>query len=137
MLTLAFTAAAPCTAVANGPEVGKAAPPLNLSKILQSSPETSATWEALRGQVVVIDFWATWCEPCRKSIPHWNEIADTLTNKVVKFLAITDENEQVVAAFLKGTPIHSMVGLDGLISKRQHVVMGDVVFVHHFSHRKK
>ena len=31
----------------------------------------------------------------------------------MQFLALTDENEQVVAAFLKRTPIHSWVGLDG------------------------
>jgi hypothetical protein len=44
----------------SGPEVGKEAPPLNSSKILQAPAEASAKWEALRGKVVMIDFWATW-----------------------------------------------------------------------------
>jgi uncharacterized protein (TIGR03435 family) len=110
----ALVAVAPLTGFGSGPEVGKEAPPLTLSKILQAPPDASANWEALRGQVVVIDFWATWCGPCRKSIPHWNELVDAFKDKRAQFLAITDENEQVVAQFLKRTPIHSWVGLDGV-----------------------
>lgn len=110
----ALVALTPCTGLGKGPEVGKEAPPLTLSKILQAPAEARANWEALRGRVVVIDFWATWCGPCRKSIPHWNELVDAFKDKPVQFLAITDENEQVVAAFLKRTPIHSWVGLDGV-----------------------
>ena len=101
-------------ASANGPELGKAAPPLNLSKVLQAPADATANWGAFRGKVVVLEFWATWCGPCRKSIPHWNELVDNFHSKPVQFLAITDENEQVVAAFLKQTPIHSWVGLDGV-----------------------
>ena len=63
---------------------------------------------------VLVNFWATWCGPCKKSIPHWNELVDAFKGKPVQFIAITDENEQVVAEFLKRTPIHSWVGLDGV-----------------------
>src|SRR5438477_4152018 len=99
---------------AHGPEVGKAAPALNLSRVLQAPAGTGANWDALLGNVVVLDFWATWCGPCRESIPHWNGLADSFKDRPVRFLAVTDENEQVVATFLKRTPIHSWVGLDGL-----------------------
>lgn len=110
----ALAALAPGTAWANGPEVGKPAPALSLSKILQAPPDAQASWDALRGKVVVLEFWATWCGPCRKSIPHWNELVDAFKGKPVQFLAISDENEQVVAGFLKQTPIHSWIGLDGV-----------------------
>ncbi len=100
--------------LAHGPEIGKAAPPLTLSGVLQAPANTIATWEALRGKVVVIDFWATWCPPCRESIPHWNELVDTFKDKPVIFIAITDQHDQIVSAFLKRMPIYSWVGLDGV-----------------------
>src|SRR5439155_24764401 len=82
---------------AHGPEVGKAAPALNLSRVLHAPAGTGANWDALRGNVVVLDFWATWCGPCRESIPHWNQLTDSFKDKPVRFLAVSDENEQVVA----------------------------------------
>jgi thiol-disulfide isomerase/thioredoxin len=108
-----FVAIVSFTAAGNGPQVGKPAPPVTV-QVLQAPAGAKATWDALRGKVVVIDFWATWCVPCRKSIPHWNQLVDDFKGKPVQFIAITDENEQVVASFLKQTPIHSWVGVEGL-----------------------
>lgn len=81
--------------------------------MLHAPSGATTTWKTLKGQVVVLDFWATWCGPCRKALPHWNELVDAFKDEPVRFIAITDENEQVVQNFLKQTPIHSWVGLDG------------------------
>lgn len=45
-----------------------------------------------RGKVVIIDFWATWCPPCRKELPHIQKIYDKYRDKGVTVLAITSES---------------------------------------------
>lgn len=50
---------------------GKPAPPLVLEGWLNSEP---IELEKLKGKIVLLDFWATWCGPCIRSIPHNNEL---------------------------------------------------------------
>ena len=78
------------SATGNGLPVGHPAPDLDNVKLLQAPAGIKATWQSLNGKVVVIDFWATWCVPCRKSIPHWNQLVDEFKGKPVCFIAITD-----------------------------------------------
>ncbi|MBU6402344.1 MAG: TIGR03435 family protein [Verrucomicrobia bacterium] len=91
---------------------GNAPPLLHLAKILQAPTGAAADWPALRGKVVVLEFWATWCGPCIAAIPHLNELSDRFKDRPVRFIAITDEDEKVVAPFLAKKPIHAWVGLD-------------------------
>src|SRR5437773_1819086 len=43
----------------------------------------------LRGKVVIVDFWATWCEPCLSEIPKFNQMTDEYKGKDVEILGIT------------------------------------------------
>ena len=88
------------------------APPLKLDKLLQAPAGTSTDWTKLKGKLVVIDFWATWCSPCVEAIPHFNQMAKELADQPIVFIAVTDDDETRLNEFLKGTPIKTWIGLD-------------------------
>jgi uncharacterized protein (TIGR03435 family) len=100
------------SSLAADPAVGQPAPPLKLDRILQAPDGAVATWEALRGKAVVLEFWATWCGPCVAAIPHLNELAEQFKDQPVQFIAITAEEEDVVKPFLQKRPIRAWIGLD-------------------------
>jgi uncharacterized protein (TIGR03435 family) len=93
-------------------KTGAPAPPLALSQLLQAPLGTNVTWEALKGNVVVLEFWATWCGGCRDQIPHLNRLEEQFRNKPVRFLSLTDEEPGLVQRFLKDYPISGWIGLD-------------------------
>lgn len=65
--------------------VGKPAPPIKVGEWLGQTPPPLAE---LKGKVVLIDFWATWCGPCLRAVPHTNEIMDRYKDKGVVVLGI-------------------------------------------------
>lgn len=68
--------------------INQKAPELVVEKWLTPQPDT-------KGKFVVIDFWATWCRPCRKAIPELNAIHEKFGDKVV-VIGISDETEEAV-----------------------------------------
>src|SRR5260221_417625 len=96
----------------DGPKIGDVPPPLTLSRTLQGPPTQGLSWDKLKGKVVVLEFWATWCSPCVKAIPHLNSLVEQFQDKPVVFLSVTSENEDVVRTFLKKHPVESGIGID-------------------------
>jgi len=92
--------------------IGDLAPGIKLERLLQARPGTNVDWKSLKGQIVVVEFWATWCSPCVPAITHLNKLAETFRNKPVKFLAITDEDTQTISTFTQQRPISGWIGLD-------------------------
>jgi thiol-disulfide isomerase/thioredoxin len=93
-----------------GQFLGKPAPPF---EVATRAKGPAMTRESLAGKVVVIDFWATWCGPCRATIPRLNALHKKYGKKGVVVLGVTDEDRATVDAFLKGTKIKYPIGLDG------------------------
>ena len=91
--------------------IGQTAPKLDIEKYLQA-PEGEKSLSALKGKVVVLEFWATWCAPCVAEIPHLNQLSEEFRDKQVQFISVTDEGEDVIAPFLKRQEMKSWIGLD-------------------------
>lgn len=70
------------------------------------------TRKALIGKVVVVNFWATWCPPCRKEMPDLDALYRKFKDQGLIVLAISDEDEAKVRAFLKTRPVSYPVMLD-------------------------
>ncbi len=57
---------------------------------------------ALRGKVVLVDFWASWCEPCKKELPLLNKLAAKLRPQGIEIVAINIDDDRARAeAFVK------------------------------------
>jgi uncharacterized protein (TIGR03435 family) len=111
------------SADAGGPKIGDVPPPLTLTKTIQGTPAKDFSWDKLKGKVVVLEFWATWCGPCVQAIPHLNALAEQFKDKPVVFISVSSENEDVIRLFLKSHPLKSSVTQDDFeaLNKAFHV----------------
>jgi peroxiredoxin len=66
----------------------------------------------LRGKVVLVNFWATWCPPCRKEMPDLQALYDKYKDQGFVILAISDEEAAKVSPFISERKISYPVMLD-------------------------
>jgi thiol-disulfide isomerase/thioredoxin len=67
---------------------GSTAPDFTLLKRDSSKFTLSST----RGKYMMIDFWASWCHPCRQAIPHWKEVYAKYHNKGFDIVSVSDDD---------------------------------------------
>ncbi len=72
-------------------QLGKSAPPLAVGE-WQSLDSTmkGGTIESMRGEIVVIDFWGTWCPPCKAAMPKNSEMAEKYADKQVRVIGVAN-----------------------------------------------
>jgi thiol-disulfide isomerase/thioredoxin len=78
-------------------KIGDAAAPLVIKEWVKGGPADVTDGK----NVYVVEFWATWCPPCRKSIPHLTDLQKQFKDKAVVVIGISDETPDKVKPFLK------------------------------------
>jgi peroxiredoxin len=90
-------------------KVGDQAPEFSAAAI----DGTKITLSQMRGKVVLLTFWATYCPICHAEIPKLNAVAESYKGKDIVFLGVTTEKAPEVAAHLKKAPFVFTVVPDG------------------------
>jgi len=92
-----------CLAIASGAygqknklEVGDDAPGLDIERWVKGSETTIE-----KGQVYIVEFWATWCAPCKGSIPHLNELQSDYGDRGLTVIGVSTEEPDVVGPWVK------------------------------------
>ncbi len=106
----------------------------------------------LRGRRVVLDFWATWCPPCRQEIPHFIQLANEVSREELVIIGVSSEDENTLKEFVAKQGInYAIVSEDNLPAPfdaiqaipttffidRNGLIQDVVVGYHDYEHLKK
>lgn len=106
--SLLLAAAMLCCGSARALEAGDAAPALEVPGA--TAPINLA---ALKGKVVYVDFWASWCAPCKQSFPWMNEMQAKYGDRGFQIVAVNvDTKREDADKFLAEVPAKFTIGYD-------------------------
>ncbi len=130
---------------ASGPKTGLHNGDLAPAFTLKTLDGKTLTRDGLKGKVVLLDFWATWCGPCRMALPELKDLQAKNTGKALVIVSVSvDDTSRVVEEFTRNNgmswpqawdrgmqvtggvfrvdtfPSYVVIGADGRIAYRQH-----------------
>jgi thiol-disulfide isomerase/thioredoxin len=80
---------------------------------------------ALKGKVVVLNFWATWCPPCVEEMPELDELYPQLQAQNVELIGIAIDSPSNVDQFLQKTPVNYPIVLAGMTGTELGKALGN------------
>lgn len=87
---------------------------------LSGKPHNSNEWQ---GKIRIINFWATWCSPCRKEIPEFIALQEKYAAKNVQFIGIAIDDQKAVSEYMKTIAINYpiLIGGDAAMAMAQQL----------------
>ena len=93
---------------------GQAAPDFDFGVAGATTSQRPLKLSSLRGKVVLLDFWASWCEPCKKELPLLSKLAPRLKQKGIEIVAVNiDDDRKNAEDFVRAKGIGLTVVSDG------------------------
>ena len=116
-----------CGSCLAGDLTGKNAPEIMIREWITANPPDL---NSLQGRVYVVEFWATWCAPCRKNVPHLIELAEKFRERGLLFIAVSaDKSADTVRKFVSKKGINYHVAIDRDSAERFEIAGFPTAFV--------
>lgn len=94
-------------------KIEQQAPAFTLAGMANIKPGQQISLSDYKGKVIYLDFWASWCGPCRKSLPELNEIRNKYASRGFEVIAINvDENPDDGLKFLREYSVSYPIAYD-------------------------
>lgn len=101
-------------------EASKAAAASLFSASMMDSNGIKQSLGQYRGKIIVLNFWATWCPPCREEMPELSQLHQQYQNSNVMVLGIAEDELAPVREFLQASPVSYPV----FIAENEHMELG-------------
>jgi uncharacterized protein (TIGR03435 family) len=85
---------------------------IKIDKLLQSPRKSIQSIDELKGKVVILEFWATWCGPCVAAFQHLNELKEKFKDSPLEIISITSEEDSIVKKCLSKNKLTAWLGFD-------------------------
>jgi len=89
--------------------LNKNIPPIS---VMELDGKTKINLDQLQGKIVVIDYWATWCNPCKKAIPILEDLQEEYGDRDVMIIGVSDEEREIVQTYAKNRPVEYKIAYD-------------------------